>query len=250
MLKLFKYNFLNFLKKHLIMLIIIIANFLLLTVIDEIIKNASPTLLSILGTLYGLLNIVFYLSLIGLIALTFIYAVIYYKRKVLGDEGYLTHTLPVEKHEILTANILNFFVYIAFDIIIIVTILILRLGLDTFKMFFEGIISTGTFNVILFIVVLLIGLLVLYNQIILAFSLGYSHETKKVKNTIIYGIVIYFVNQALGSFIILITFLILKVTKIELVLGLNIASNFTYIVMFILTYVIINKVLNKKLNLE
>lgn len=253
MLKLLKYNFKSFISKHLIVTIIIFINLIIYLTTKEIINNLSEEneFILILINLQILSVTLFYGSLIALPVLTLILSIYRFKKKVLGDEGYLTHTLPLQKADILNASILNLLVYLIIDVLIIIISLTAFFGVDSFTTKVSELFSKNPLFVISIIMLLTIAYVTFYNQIILAFTLGYSHETKKIKYTIIYGLVIYVINQAFGSFLVAIIFIaskILSTTSMEIVTMF--ASSGLYLVVFIISYIIMNQRLNKKLNLE
>lgn len=252
MLKLLKYNFLNFWKKHLFVVLIITINLMVWKVLNVLTNNdkVNQSLLLVIINFESITTLILIISMIALPVITLILSIIRYKKKVLGDESYLTHTLPVEKRDILDASILNLLIFIIIDAVIIILAAGLRFGFDEITYFIRTIVSNNIFEMFLIIALLVITFATLFNQVILALTLGYSKETNKVKNTIIFGILIYFANQILGSVMMGIIFLFTYISNIEMTRIILVAIPLFYLFVFIATYLLIDKTLNNKLNLE
>lgn len=252
MFKLLKYNFTNFLKKHLLLIIIIALNLglskLLNLIIDKVPLNTNLTIT--LTSLANTLMVVFIISLIALPVMTFILSVMRYKRKVLGDEGYLIHTLPLKKRDILDAMILNLLIYLIIDIIVLVIAVGLGFGFNIILNFISNISNDNPIKLFLVIALIVITFTTFFNQIILAITLGYSKETNKIKNTIIFGLIIYIANQAFGSVVMGLSFLIITITKLDFEIIMLTVVPLFYLILFAVSYMLIDKSLNEKLNLE
>lgn len=63
--------------------------------------------------------VIFVLSLIGVIAVTFIYSILHYRKNLLKDEGYLMHTLPVAPWELHFSKMFSTVVWYVVDAVVI-----------------------------------------------------------------------------------------------------------------------------------
>lgn len=248
--KLFKHDFLNFFRKHLLFIIFIFANLLLVIGTEAILKELTGNMLQIVSTLFGILNTVLYLSIIALPFFTVIVAIINFKNKLLGDEGYLTHTLPVTKNQINLAKISNVVIYLIIDILLIALILIIRFGITELLEFINYGIGITPDLIPFIIITLMLTMITFYNLVTLAFTLGYAHETKKIKHTIIYGVIIYILNQFAGMIISALAFLLVYITDGTIMNMVILASMSFYTIAFFPTTMLKNKFLDSKLNLE
>ncbi|VEU81072.1 hypothetical protein [Haploplasma axanthum] len=254
MLKLFKYNFKKFLKIHLILGAALIVNAIVLLILSQIRLEdnaASATITTIIGFFVS----IFGLTQVLLIIFTFALTIINFKRKVLGDEGYLTHTLPVSKSAIINSYFLNALVYLIFDVFIIVLSSTIKSGFDfdvLFKTFNTAEINIGL-TIFLACTLVLILYLTFLTQVILAFSIGYSKDKNKVANTILFGIVIYIVNQILGGILLagIVGSLYIKgdVTS-NTINNYLLVANIFYLFLGVISYTLINRFIKNKLNLE
>lgn len=252
MLKLLKYNVLNFWKKHLLVILIIVANLIMwkgLNLLNAN-QNLNASLLTIISYFETITSSILLISIIFLPVFTLVLSIIRYKKKVLSDEGYLTHTLPIKKRDILDASILNLLIFIIIDVLIILLTIGFRYGFYEITYFMQAMLSNNLFESGLVIALLVIIFTNFFNQVILALTLGYSRETNKVKNTVIFGVVIYLVNQALGTVLFGLIFLISFITKIDISRIMLVLLPLFYLMVFIVTYIIIDKTLNNRLNLE
>lgn len=115
-------------------------------------------------------------------------------------------------------------------------------------------------NLILATFVVIVYLIVYYFAIIMMFitamTIGYSKSSKKGSNSVIAGLIIYFIQQGLGMISIFIMFLLnpnlLEMTNSEQVnvFSLILVPTITYIILIAGEIVLSHQFLKNKLNLE
>lgn len=145
----------------------------------------------------ALMIFMFILSCIAMVVTTMILMMVRFKRSVHGDEGYLTHTLPVGVHSILLSRLLISFlamavsyaavyigVRIAFyqvklvDAIIDLSIALIAIGVE------EGLLLQG-------FALLAVSFLNMILMIFAAISIGHSFATGKVLKSVLFWFALY-----------------------------------------------------------
>lgn len=107
-LKVFKYDFKAIFFKYLPVLAILPILAILIRLIG-LIFNGGNDVVGVnvfVGLIYGLLNGLFILSLALFSVYTLVICIMRYTKSLFRDQGYLTHTLPVNKHQLLLSQIL------------------------------------------------------------------------------------------------------------------------------------------------
>ncbi|HHW79626.1 MAG TPA: hypothetical protein GX742_02355, partial [Acholeplasmataceae bacterium] len=145
---------------------------------------------------------------------------------------------------------LNLLIYLIIDIIVLVIAVGLGFGFNIILNFISNIFNDNPIKLFLVIALIVITFTTFFNQIILAITLGYSKETNKIKNTIIFGLIIYIANQAFGSIVMGLSFLIITITKLDFEIIMLTVVPLFYLILFAVSYMLIDKSLNEKLNLE
>ena len=164
---------------------------------------------SFVTTLSGILMGVYVLTIMAVFVITFFMMVARYNRSVFGDEGYLTHTLPISQSQIIISKTLSFLLWsIASTLVAGVSFLILtysseswRLFTDFFRQFsymlsqyFGGIGSTNRMAFLLFVLTVLIAPLTEILNIYLCIGIG-----NKFRHKITAGVVAYLVISSISS---------------------------------------------------
>lgn len=242
MLKLYNYYFKNLFKSHLPFYLVLIIN----SIIEKTLNFSQETIIEypILGIVKSVISTLNYLLIVGLIIFSFIKLISLFKRKLLSDEAYLTHTLPLSQSKIIGSIYLNIFTFIIINILVL---LLSRTIIDFkfLKQFDDNILTVG----LLFILVIFVFLHYI-SQFNLALSIGYSTSNNKIRNTIIAGVVLYFVNQLFGGILVVIIFFTFgKNTSINGNSVLAFVNTF-YLFIFVISYTLINIYITKRLNLE
>lgn len=242
MLKLYNYYFKNLFKSHLPFYLVLIIN----SIIEKTLNFSQETIIEypILGIVKSVISTLNYLLIVGLIIFSFIKLISLFKRKLLSDEAYLTHTLPLSQSKIIGSIYLNIFTFIIINILVL---LLSRTIIDFkfLKQFDDNVLTVG----LLFILVIFVFLHYI-SQFNLALSIGYSTSNNKIRNTIIAGVVLYFVNQLFGGILVVIIFFTFgKNTSINANSVLAFVNTF-YLLIFVISYTLINIYITKRLNLE
>jgi len=164
---------------------------------------------TILGETYTILKIpagfltAFYIILlIALPIASFIFSILKYYQNLAKDEGYLMHTLPVRKSELVASKLISAAVAMFSTIVVIILALIITFAgilhfsdiTDFFEMVFQ---SLPSFFVIMILISFILSYLSQQIMIYLSLALGQKHNNHKVMYSIIYGIVIYNAIQLL-----------------------------------------------------
>lgn len=257
MLKLFKHNSKYLYKSHIIMVGILFINILLCAILTAITKTYNDQTAIVLNVILNFLYTITSLIMVSLVIVSFIMILVNFRRKVLGDEGYLTHTLPLSKRQIVNSYYLTALVYLIADIIVILLAsFFLNLINKDFSIYLGFSINSGQEFLIAFLVVILLIILffLYFSYVLLAYVLGYSKPDKKTRNTVLFGILIYLANQVINS--IPLAIIISTTFKIDPTL----IDNFIWVTLLILclyyllitlvSYILINRTLKNKLNLE
>ena len=164
---------------------------------------------SFVTTLSGILMGVYVLTIMAVFVITFFMMVARYNRSVFGDEGYLTHTLPISQSQIIISKTLSFLFWsIASALVAGISFFILtyssenwRLFTDFFRQFsymlsqyFGGIGSTNRMAFLLFVLTGLIAPLTEILNIYLCTGIG-----NKFRHKITAGVVAYLVINSISS---------------------------------------------------
>ena len=164
---------------------------------------------SFVTTLSGILMGVYVLTIMAVFVITFFMMVARYNRSVFGDEGYLTHTLPISQSQIIISKTLSFLLWsIASALVAGISFFILtyssenwRLFTDFFRQFsymlsqyFGGIGSTNRMAFLLFVLTVLIAPLTEILNIYLCIGIG-----NKFRHKITAGVVAYLVISSISS---------------------------------------------------
>lgn len=164
---------------------------------------------SFVTTLSGILMGVYVLTIMAVFVITFFMMVACYNRSVFGDEGYLTHTLPISQSQIIISKTLSFLLWsIASTLVAGISFFILtysrenwRLFTDFFRQFsymlsqyFGGIGSTNRMAFLLFVLTGLIAPLTEILNIYLCIGIG-----NKFRHKITAGVVAYLVISSISS---------------------------------------------------
>ena len=258
--KLLKYDFKSIFKP----LIPIYGITLLLSVFQRIAAALGDNF-TILNIPAGFLTAFYVMLLIALPIASFIFSIIRYYNNLTKDEGYLMHTLPVHKSQLIASKLISAAGSMFATILVIVGALIIT---------FAGIINisdiTGFFEKVfqyiqpLFVILILISIVLSYlsQQILfyLSIALGQKHNNHKIMYSIIYGIVIYNVIQVVLTIILIVPGMLNSTFRdmlfnnqapsidfLNCYLGF---ANVVTILVTVLLYIATTKILENHLNLD
>lgn len=190
-----------------------------------------------------------------------------FKQTIYGDESYLTHTLPVTKHQILTSKSLLSAINLLITFIVCIISLLIAFYTKDNIMYLKDlttVIATSIdINPKVFIVLVFIILyLEVYNIIIsgyLGILLGHKKSNNKVGFSVLYGFITYILTQLIVLLCIYIIGLFNQdVMNVFTSNNLNYSITTPLIYTFTLIYIVIiyivnivsNKVFNKGVNVE
>lgn len=190
-----------------------------------------------------------------------------FKQTIYGDESYLTHTLPVTKHQILTSKSLLSAINLLITFIVCIISLLIAFYTKDNIMYLKDlttVISTSIdINPKAFIVLVFIILyLEVYNIIIsgyLGILLGHKKSNNKVGFSVLYGFITYILTQLIVLLCIYIIGLfnqdVINVftsnnLNYSIITPLIYTFTLIYIVIIYIVNIVSNKVFNKGVNVE
>ncbi len=159
--------------------------------------------ISVIAIICGLMIV----ALVMLSALSFvltgIFSVKYYLDNLFKDEGYLTHTLPVKKGTLLLSKVLvSLVAFVVTALVLIVSLIIAfyQEGLfgEVIKGFNLSIYGMKIYEFLLFMIVYgIIGYITSILMVYASIAIGYSRSSNKLVNSVVCGLIFYFVMEFL-----------------------------------------------------
>lgn len=161
----------------------------------------------------GLSMTVYFITLVGIGVATLLITVQRFYKNLLGDEGYLMFTLPVEPWQLVLSKLLiSGFWCIASAVAALISIFVMMLGMNDLKLLAEAIagaannmrMALGTSPVPVFIELALLGLLAVASWILVVYlSVALGHQVHKNKLLASFGafLVVTTIVQAVTSFV-------------------------------------------------
>ena len=205
LLKLIKYDFREQFKEHIGLYALVFVSAL-----TEIISESFK--LDLVSVFIWILHS---LSMIAMLICSFVIIVLYFRRNLLKDEGYLMNTLPVEPWKLYVSKFLTAFVLFIIDLIVaVLTFSIMNHGFEWIKDII-GSMSDEFTNagftaspVVMFGSIAVISLL--YTISILFFSLttGYRANGSKDAYSVLTFIVLYVIGQVANIIVMIFTYFI------------------------------------------
>lgn len=260
--KVIKYDFKAMLKELLPLYLIITILSIVYRVFDVI-----GTHVKIIQYITTTMLFLFVITCIGIFIYTFIVSIKRFYNNLLKEEGYLTHTLPVEKWKLIISKLivsLLFFLFTTMVVTIAILVAFYQKGMiDMIINFIQPISESLTVSIPTILAGIILFLSVGYmNSLMMVYfglTLGFAQNTGKLGYSVLFTIVAYMISQILTSILLV----LLIVINPDIFNYLNTAvppTNFLYQILgvsligslsvFIIYYVVINIVMNKKLNLE
>lgn len=220
--------------------------------------------LSILQIPAGFISMIYVMVLIGTPIATFIIAITRYYKNLAGDEGYLMHTLPVTKNDLVLSKLISYFI----TMIVSVIVAIIGLFIGEYGVRFDSDILNNiinTFKTVDIVTVILITITiivsVIFQQLLMyaSIALGQKQNNNKVIYSIVFGIVLYNINQIISAVILLLPILFNRELFDKLnndnimpsVLNGYLAASIVISILFVFGYFLLTtRTLEKNLNLE
>lgn len=250
--------------KQMMPMYLILLGFAILSKLGSLLASHFPIVSPVTTFLTGL----FILLLVGIFIATFVVAVYHFYRNFIKDEGYLTHTLPVTKNQLVLSKLMSALVYIIVTVLVVGIALLIAFYqkdalLGLWKLWETGLETQFHIHPVLGAVVFAVLMLVSYIYqlllVYLAIALGQTKNGNRALNSIAYGFVLYIVNQVIS----VATLLLSMVFKPDLLkqfeqsvpdvqsIGIVFSISFLIsIVISIIYYIVTVRLLDKKLNLE
>lgn len=139
--------------------------------------------------------------------ITFVVGIDKFNKQVTKDEGYLTHTLPVKKHSIIDSKLITqtLFQIGSFIVSFLSICIIGDIKLPDIRKMIDFIVEVITeYSVVtptLILLLILVGYAALTLLIYTAISFGQRHATNKTRFAVLYGVIIYIVQQVVISMV-------------------------------------------------
>lgn len=188
-------------------------------------------------------------------------------QNIYKDESYLTHTLPVTKHEIFLSKILTAIITLLTSfIVIIICLAIATLNENTWFFLKDSLEKSAIyFNSSVFSLIVVMIITIFFETLFIIMSgiigiiIGHRSNNFKIVKSIVYGLIIYITFSALSLSILYISGLIdpsimslfnnikISSSSMKKMLIIGILEYFIYI---ILMYILGNKLLNKGVNVD
>ena len=174
------------------------------------------------------------------------------------------HTLPVSKSNLIMSKLITSMGFMLFSVIVsLIGIFIGCYGVyfdsEVFNAFSKLLSKVDTLLIVLMILSIAISFVMQQLMIYLAISLGQKHNSNRVVYSVIYGIVIYNINQVVSAIILLIPSVFSKkwmeylendmppINILNTYLGISIV---VAVALSIFYYIYTTRIMEKKLNLE
>lgn len=272
--KLFKYEFKNTCKIMLTIYAVVAAVTLLGSlVLSSSFVQKSTSLNSLADSLLSSVILLYVLSVFALFVVTYIYMCVHFFKSMYSDQGYLTHTLPVSPIATFHVKLVTSFIWTFCSLAItFLSIFILLIGASRGEIFtasanlfamkeeFAAVMGMSLGQFIWLLVIFMVFSCLSYLLMVFASaSIGQLFHQYKIVASIVAGIVIYFLQQIVGTIVML-------VTGYRFLDSLTLAANFTFADIFlsplmfsgmvvsllflIAFYIICIVIVNKHINLD
>lgn len=222
LLKLIKYDFREQFKEHIGLYALV-----LVSALTEIISESFK--LDLVSVFFWILHS---LSMIAMLICSFVIIVLYFRRNLLKDEGYLMNTLPVEPWMLYVSKFLTAFVLFILDLIVaVLSFSIINQGFawigDIIRGMSDEFANAGftASPVVMFGSIAVISLL--YTISILFFSLttGYRANGSKDANSVLTFIILYVIGQVANIIVMIFTLFIPLSSKGSITYILNVLNH-------------------------
>lgn len=207
----------------------------------------------------------FFCLITAAVVLSFVISILRFKKNILGNEGYLMNTLPVTTVQNISAKLITAVFYQILSIIIAGlagTVLFIGSTETTIADIIKGIphilyytanhiTNRGLLVLLELIVLSLFSLILLNTEMYTAMSIGHSANNHKVIKSVAAYIIIYIIQNIIGTLLILPIVVKNSATNIQgMPASLLLLFIFVDIVYFIIYFIITNYFMRKRLNLQ
>ncbi|MDO5382481.1 MAG: hypothetical protein Q4F06_07190 [Eubacteriales bacterium] len=206
--KLLKYDFKALFKAHIGMYIFVLITGLTV-MFSNILEKINPG--NIFSMFFGeLLMGLFVLSAVAIVVISFVVCILRYRKNVLKDEGYLTHTLPVMSWQIHVSKILMSALYMYITVVVIYLIsslaqLDITWGVDVCKMLNAEMTAQGMDLFLVFMgIILAVYPFLMYSYIFACLCMGYRMSGNKDLMSFVAYLIFNVINQVLSFILIVI----------------------------------------------
>lgn len=222
--KLFKYEFKNTAKVMLTIYGILIVATLLgsLGLSTNALQTNTTELPPIIELLFFSAFMLYIFSIFALFVVTYVYVCIHFYKTMYSDQGYLTHTLPVKPLTLFNVKLATSWVWMMGSMILFyLSIFVVIIGATRGELFHEVVVGSdfaliqgefaSVFGMTLGQFIFLMFLLLMFSclsyllMVFVSISIGQLFNQHKIVGAIIAGIVIYFVEQTVGTIVLLLT---------------------------------------------
>ena len=266
--KMLKYDLKDYSKSMLpICLMLFIIS--IVTRIFSLLANNIESLKAMFSILFGISTFVFCIVIIISFVYCFFISVRNYYKKVLKEEGYLTHTLPIKKGNIILSQIISSLIWILMiGIVVIVTLAIAYYEKGMINTLWQvlnneingEIIVSPMVTLIIIVAMMLCSYISTILAIYCSMTIGHGFSYNKIGNSIIAGVIFYVVYQilnviGLGTVVLLSYGNLDAITNnspimIDVIVQIIALAFIVYIIIGIVSYALTNYNLKKRLNLE
>lgn len=205
LLKLIKYDFREQFKEHIGLYALVFVSALI-----EIISESFK--LDLVSVFFWILHS---LSMIAMLICSFVIIVLYFRRNLLKDEGYLMNTLPVEPWMLYVSKFLTAFILFILDLIVaVLTFSIINHGFawigDIIRGMSDEFANAGfTMSpVVVFGSIAVVGLLYAISMLFFSLTTGYRANGSKDANSVLTFIILYVFGQVANIIVMIFTFFI------------------------------------------
>ncbi|MDE6850926.1 MAG: hypothetical protein K2J67_00340 [Lachnospiraceae bacterium] len=238
-----------------------------IVVIDRIIQMLRKIdALSRIPAVGYIANTTHILSAVGVIILfvmLLILGILYYRNNIMGDQGYLMHTLPVTSYQLVASKVITVLSYVVITTIVSYFVLAVSIGKLFWgkKVYMDFLYFMGESKAICIIIVFSVYFLICFMYLLmvayLAFSIAYSSNTKH--RNIAAGaifLIMYIIGKCgelavvFGLFCMGITDMDLEKIDVSEILYLCIPLIIIYLALVVVSYLLAGRWLQKRLNID
>lgn len=213
-----------------------------------------------------IISVVFYVGVAMVLVYTLVVVLKRFYDNTYKEEGYLTHTLPIKRGNLIDAKILISIIYVIVGIGVMILALMIAIDLKSFiqvvKDFLEPMFqfyNISFVQTLIFVLLLMVSSYFTYLLMIMAgMSIGQTFNDKRVLWSVVFTVVIYYVSQLIAT-VTTMLFFFGKMDMIELIengetpivfLNQTMVLSMLLSGIFLIAYYVIAKItLIKKLNM-
>lgn len=224
--KLFKYEFKNTAKVMLTIYAILIVTTIMgsISFSTDSIQTNLDTQPIIIQLLFSATLLLYILSVFALFVVTYVYVCIHFYKTMYSEQGYLTHTLPLKPMTLFNVKLITSWVWMMGSMgLFFLSLFGILTGVTRGELFSQVIFMSNsdflliqeefltvfgmTFGQFIFMMFLLLAFSCLSYllMVFVSISIGQLFNQHKIVGAIVAGIAIYFVEQTVGTIVLLLT---------------------------------------------